>query len=195
LHSPLIIYQQRIEEFTTEINGLRKQLAWIPWLRLGSFILTGVAIYLVVRYPGVLFVLAAIIAFTGFLAAGWYDSRLKRRIDSLQQLIRINLQEINAIDGDYSVFHPGNEFVDQDHPYTHDLDIFGAGSLFQYVNRTATVFGKERLARYLSHAIEYKDSITERQQAIEEFAAMLEFRQDLQQIFIDTQTSSSDLSS
>lgn len=193
MSSPGSIYQQRIGEFNSEIAQLRKPLQWIPWMRLILFILTGFSIFYAVEFPGALFVIAAILMFTGFLLAGWYDSKLKNEIHRFQQLIKINEQEIKALQNDYSTFDPGNEFIDQDHPYTHDLDIFGIGSLFQYINRTSTIFGKERLVDYFSNAFQYRDEIPERQQAIAELAANIEFRQQLQLIFQDQNTSPDDL--
>ena len=186
-------YQQRIGTFNSEIAQLRKPLQWIPWSRLLLFILTGFSIFYAVKFPGALFVVAAILLFTGFLLAGWYDSKLKKRIHWFQQMVKINELEIKALQGDYAAFDPGNEFINQDHPYTHDLDIFGAGSLFQYINRTATIFGKERLADYFGNAFNYSDEILARQQSITELSANIEFRQTLQLIFMDQDTSREDL--
>ncbi|MCX6269239.1 MAG: hypothetical protein NTW16_18125 [Bacteroidetes bacterium] len=193
MNSQESIYRRRIGGFTSETEQLRKPLRWIPWLRLSLFILTGFSIFYAVKFPGTLFVITAVLAFAGFLAAGWYDSRLKRAIHKLQQLIRINEQEIKALHGDYTEFDPGNEFVSQDHPYTHDLDIFGSGSLYQCVNRTSTIFGKERLTDYFNNAYQYRNEIPARQQAIMELSANVEFRQLLRLIFIDQVTSRDDL--
>ncbi|MCX6305002.1 MAG: hypothetical protein NT040_08540 [Bacteroidetes bacterium] len=191
--SPHVTYQQRIGEFTSGIERFRKPLWWIPWLRLLLFILSGFSVFYAVKYPGVLFVVAAVVAFCGFLLAGWYDNQLKTAIKRLENLVVINEQEIGSIGGNWSGFEPGNRFINQDHPYTHDLDIFGTGSLFQYVNRTSTVFGMERLADYFSNAFEYRDEILPRQKAVSELAANVEFRQQLQLIFHGQETSRNDL--
>ena len=193
MNSILSIYKQRIAGFSAGIDHLRQPLRWIPWLRLLLFILTGFSVFYAVKFPGPMFVVAAIMLFSGFLVAGWFDSRLKKGILRFQQMIRINEREINSLKGDYSAFDPGNEFVNQDHPYTHDLDIFGNGSLFQYLNRTSTVFGKEQLADYFSNAYHYREEILPRQQAIAELSANMEFRQKLQLIFTDHNTSRTDL--
>jgi hypothetical protein len=193
MNSPVLIYNQGIEAYSSEIGRLRKPLQWIPWLRLLLFVLTGFSIFYAVKFPGVIFILAALISFAGFLAAGWYDSRVKSKIKRLEKLISINRQELVALGGDYSGFDPGSEFVNQDHPYTHDLDIFGKGSLFQYINRTSTIFGRERLADYFSNAFHYRNEILERQKAVAELSENMEFRQSLQMIFLEQVTSQSDL--
>ncbi len=193
MNSPDSIYKQRIADYSTGIARLRKPLLWIPWLRLLLFILTGLSIFYAVRFPGIRFIAGSVFCFSGYLLAGWYDSHLKKGIKRFDYLIHINQQELEMLDGDYSGFDPGNEFVNQDHPYTHDLDIFGTGSLFQYVNRASTIFGKERLAHYFSSAISYRDEIHARQQAISELSENIEFRQQLQLIFVGRETSLGDL--
>ncbi len=187
------IYMQRIAGFSAGIDRLRKPLRWIPWLRLTLFILTGFSIFYAFKFPGLFFIVSSVSFFGGFLAAGWYDTILKRKILRLQRMIKINEQELPALQHDFSAFNPGNEFVSQEHPYTFDLDIFGTGSLFQYLNRTSTVFGKEKLADYFSRAYSYRDEIRARQQAVAELAADIEFRQKLQLIFVEEQTSLVDL--
>ena len=42
----------------------------------------------------------------------------------------------------------GEEFQDDTHPYSYDLDIFGAHSLYQYINRTHTFLGRKTLAAH-----------------------------------------------
>ena len=193
MSAPLSIYQQRIGEFSARIDQLGKPLRWIPWLRLLLIIITGFSIFYAVKFPGALFVVVSVLAFSGFLFAGWYDARLKRKMIHLNKLIRINTRETEVLNGNYSTLDSGNEFVNEDHPYTHDLDIFGMGSLFQYINRTSTIFGKERLADYFNSAFQYRDEIPERQKAVEELAGNIEFRQRLQLIFQDQETSRRDL--
>jgi hypothetical protein len=188
-----LIYQQRIGGYTSKIEQLRKPLSWIPWVRLFMFILSGLSVYYSFKYPGALYVVASVVAFACFLFAGWYDSYLKKEIKRLSHLITINEQEIKVIGGDWSGNDPGTGFINPDHPYSHDLDIFGIGSLFQYVNRSSTVFGRERLADYFSNAFHYSAELKDRQQAIAELAANIEFRQNLQLIFMDQDTSQSDL--
>jgi hypothetical protein len=122
--------------------------------------------------------LLAILIFTGLL-----DTVLNRKIRQCNCLIDINQMEINALHYDYSAFDPGSEFVNHDHPYTHDLDLFGKNSLFQCINRTATIFGKNRLADYFINAYQFKDNIPKRQAAIRELSGNLDFRQKIRLIF------------
>lgn len=71
----------------------------------------------------------------------------------------------------------GKEYIDPSHLYTFDLDIFGEHSLFQYINRTSTPIGKQRLANWFNAHLEEKEAIEQRQEAIRELSSELEFRQ------------------
>ena len=193
MSSPGSIYRQRITDFSAFIARLTKPLRWIPWIRFSLFLIAGFALYHAVKNHSAWLSAGAALAFSGFLLAGWYDYLLKSRIRRLELLVLINRQEIAALEGDISLFDPGNRFMDSGHPYTRDLDVFGPSSLFQLVNRTATIFGTERLADYFSSAYEYREEIMERQHAVAEFACNIEFRQQLQLIFREQETSHNDL--
>jgi len=73
----------------------------------------------------------------------------------------------------------GAEFLDVDHPYAADLDIFGRGSLFERLCTARTRAGEETLAAWLLEP----DSlalILERQAAITELRPRLDLREDLE---------------
>ena len=97
-----------------------------------------------------------------------------------ENLLRINEHEAKSLTGDVSGFANGSEFIDPHHPYTHDLDIFGDGSLFQSVSRCNTIRGKQRMASRLSDALLDYEEILENQIAIKELAQKTEFRQHFQ---------------
>jgi hypothetical protein len=60
--------------------------------------------------------------------------------------------------------------VNSNHPYGHDLGIFGNNSLFQKINRCQTIFGKNKLAFYLANPLLIKEAILERQKGIKELS-------------------------
>ena len=190
---PAAFYQQRIGHYRMQQDQLRRKLRIIPWSRLGLFALVILGVLLFTNNGEIIYIIASIAFFAGFLAAGLYDFRVKRKISDLEILEKINLQEIKAIGGDYTAFDPGIEFANEGHPYAHDLDIFGHGSLFQYVNRTSTIYGKQRLAKYFDHAFQFRNDIAARQQAVGELAKKIEFRQQLQSIFYEKNTLEQDL--
>ena len=72
----------------------------------------------------------------------------------------------------------GGRFLDDDHPYARDLDLFGAGSLFQLVNTCQTMTGEETLARWLLGAAD-PDTIRARQAAVADMSDRAQLREDL----------------
>jgi len=193
MNEPVSFYQQRIHHYQEQESVLRRKLQFIPWMRLVLFAMSIAGVLLFTGNGDPVSLIGSIAVFVVFLTAGWYDFRIKRKIKNLEILEKINLQEIAAIGGNYTAFDPGNEFQDEDHPYTHDLDIFGPGSLFQYVNRTSTIYGRKRLAEYFVHSFQFRDEIEARQQAVTELAGKIELRQQLQSIFYEKITSEQDL--
>ncbi len=190
---PSLIYLQRISDYQQETVRIRSKLQFIPWFRLLTFLILILSGWFFIKTTAPGFIISLIVSLGAFLAAGGYDYFLKQKIKKLDTFSGINQNEINAIQGDYSVFDPGNEFKSEDHPYSNDLDIFGSGSLFQFVNRTSTEFGKKRLAEYLGNAFRFHDEMIPRQQAIRELSGMIDLRQELQAIFSEGNTRESEL--
>lgn len=57
--------------------------------------------------------------------------------------------ELAALNHEFGAFADGAEFLHVLHRYALDLDVFGPGSLFQFINRTVTAPGRVRLAAAL----------------------------------------------
>lgn len=97
----------------------------------------------------------------------------KRRLEI--RLFLIN-REIKALQHEYLELPDGNEFIDPHHPYSYDLDIFGKGSLYQYINRTTTDGGSWFLFHWLTHPEKEIDAILDRQQSVKEISPFREWR-------------------
>lgn len=170
-------YRSIAEKAKQELNKVQQQIYRIGTLRLLLFC-AGVAgiIYFWAESWAVLGGIA-LVTLLPFVLLIRYHERLFRRKDYLEKEMEINGQELAALDYDTSAFEDGEEYVDPAHLYTYDLDVFGPHSLFQYINRTCTQPGKERLAGWLNKHLEKKEEIQRRQEAVQELAPELEFRQ------------------
>ena len=113
---------------------------------------------------------------------------LKRHTTFLKE---INEFEVFKLENKLSDFPTGQTFINRDHPYVSDLDIFGPHSLFQLLNRTTTESGNLCLAEWLSESAS-KDVILERQQAIKELTPKLDWRQHFQALGMHFKNSKSD---
>jgi len=72
----------------------------------------------------------------------------------------------------------GLRFLDGDHPYSRDLDLFGTGCLFELLCTARTTMGEEILADWLRVPASLEE-IRARHAAVEELRTRLEFREEL----------------
>ena len=78
----------------------------------------------------------------------------------------------------------GLEYLDLEHPYAADLDIFGAGSLFERLCTARTRAGEETLASWLLKPAT-PATIRERHEAVAELRPRLDLREDLELLGVD----------
>lgn len=176
-------YEQQIKSIETDREKLLRKSGYLPAIRFISFLLAVIMFYKYLIVSDLIFVYLSMGSLIGFFLLTWRDSRLKGKIERCDQLMQICRNEISSISGDYSPFDPGEEYIDPEHSYSYDLDIFGNNSLFHCINRSVTIFGKNRLAEYLKNAFLFKDQIIGRQKAIAELSADPDFRQQMQLVF------------
>jgi hypothetical protein len=72
----------------------------------------------------------------------------------------------------------GDRFRDETHPYAGDLDLFGAGSLFELLCTARTRSGEKTLASWLLQAAA-PEEVRARQAAVAELRPLLDLREDL----------------
>ena len=105
-----------------------------------------------------------------------FDISNIRKTEHLEALRAYYIKEVEALDDNFSSFDDGSCYTDPSHPFSFDLDIFGAGSLFQRICRCVTPGGRLALAGSVSVLPKDKNTILRRQEAISELAAMEEWR-------------------
>ena len=172
------IYNDRLHEIRQSIRILSRLIGTISLLRLGS---AAAAIYFLVRgirTENTLFFGAALLMGICFL---WLVGLHNRRNNSrkiLRELESLNETELDCLEHRFGNLPDGAMYADRSHPWSHDLDIFGEGSLFQYMNRTATLKGSELLARQLTTEPEGPAEIRLRQEIHRDLSDRIGFRQD-----------------
>lgn len=98
-------------------------------------------------------------------------------IKDKEDLRSVYRKELSYLDGDFSCFPTGEEYVDPHHAFTFDMDIFGHGSLFNRIDRTITSGGSDFLARELAETrLRTVNEIAERREAVAELAGREELR-------------------
>ena len=103
-------------------------------------------------------------------------------------LKQLNQEELKRVEGDFTEFYQGNEYEDQKHFYSRDLDIFGSNSLFQLVVRSRLKHTRDLAAQWLLNHAE-KNVIIDRQQAIAELGNEVDWRQEFTALGMQTDNS------
>ncbi|MGZ5304386.1 MAG: hypothetical protein ACXWDO_09760, partial [Bacteroidia bacterium] len=85
-------------------------------------------------------------------------------------------EEIQRLDRNFDGLDAGKDFIDGEHFYTSDLDIFGEGSIYQYISRAKTISGRQKLANWF-RALPSNEEIIDRQSAVKELSGLPEWRQ------------------
>ena len=93
-------------------------------------------------------------------------------------LENVNRNEINSLSGDLSPFNNGSIWINSDHDFSNDIDLFGQDSLFHFLNRTVTGYGRDTLALWLARPYKISAEIRQRQETISELSAKLDWRQE-----------------
>lgn len=169
-------YTERLSLTAGQLQQVKKQIFRISMLRLALFIAGIAGLYFFFNQTTLLIICICLTFLPLFILVKIHN-RFFIRKEWLETQARIIQEELQALSGDYSSFEDGKEYVNPEHPYSFDLDIFGRRSLFQSINRTCTFFGKVRLAEWLQNHLHKKTSIEKRQEMIREISEHTLFRE------------------
>lgn len=169
-------YTERLSLTKGQLQQVKKQIFRISMLRLALFIAGIAGLYFFYNQTTLLIVCICLTFLPLFILVKIHN-RFFIRKEWLETQARIIQEELQALSGDYSSFEDGKEYVNPEHPYSFDLDIFGRRSLFQSINRTCTFFGKARLAKWLQNHLHEKTSIEKRQEMVREISEHTLFRE------------------
>ena len=174
MSKPLSFYQEQKSKFEQQRDQLRKKSNLYSILRILLFLIVLPAAYFSYDETRLFFGVLAT-GFTGFMIMVIKHQSLRTQRILSEHLIAINAIEIDALNGKYDSLPAGSEFTDPHHYFSNDVDLFGNGSFFQYINRTATSSGRRSLAKILtSNDIE---DIVAKQEVIKELSEMPQWRQ------------------
>lgn len=171
------LYSGRREHFLQMHEADRNRMLLLSILRLIVFvggIIASVLIFRIGNIAGFTSLFLSIVIF-GILLKRYSLRAWSKSYNS--NMIRINKDDLNSVDEDYSGFESGQRYTDPSHSFSHDLDLFGKGSLFQSINRTTTERGMDLLASWLKDPFRISDQFSERKESISELSDELEWRQ------------------
>jgi DNA mismatch repair ATPase MutS len=174
---PALTYQQRIDLFSKQLAQTEGHLKNLSVARLVCFV--GISFtgwqYVATSFEliWILFVAALVIAFIASLV---FYQKGKDGQALLQAIVKLNQKELKVVTLQIADFEDGEEFINDQHDFSGDLDVFGPSSLFQYLNRTGTYTGKQHLAATLQAPLMEPAKILAVQDAVK-VSGEIDFRQ------------------
>jgi hypothetical protein len=175
---PLAEYERRLSSHRKELDELESWRIRIENIQIGLVSLAVVTALLALVWKAfsilwLLVPIAAIVVFAVVLERMARRRMRSRRIVAFYELVLGRIQDRWPGKGE-----TGDRFLDPLHPYARDLDLFGQGSLFEYLSTARTRGGEETLARWLLSPSEPQD-LKIRHEAVRELAPELDLREHL----------------
>ncbi len=118
-----------------------------------------------------------VLAFVALLIVHERARRARRKAERAAEFYRKGLARLD--DRWAGSGEPGSRFLNPEHPYAADLDVFGTGSLFERLCTARTRSGEEALAGWLLGPAT-PEEIHKRHAAIDELRCRLDLREDLE---------------
>ena len=152
----------------------------IGWVRVAAFAAAGLGIYYFLsrsELVGALAVLGGL--YLVFLGLVRWHGQVGYQREHHRLLAQLNRDEQARLAGQLVGFDPGLRYLTAAHPYAADLDVFGAHSLYQLLNRATSRLGQDWLAGWLL-APTSPEALPGRQAAVAELAPDLAWQQQWQ---------------
>lgn len=180
--SPEIQYEKRRDNYKKSIEVLSKKVNVISISR-GIIFFGGIAIailfYVRKQFNSIPLTLLTTILIFIFLIA--IHEKLKEQKKYTEILYEINDNSLKRLNGKWKDFKDsGEEFKNENHRYSEDLDIFGRGSLFQLVNTSNTFIGRRKLVELFTEPLKKAAEVYRNQNAIEVLSQKINWRQRFQ---------------
>ena len=172
-------YSRRLAERTRE----RDRWSWwdrrLADVRLAAFL--GIVIGGVWLYQGgraaAIWLGASVALFAMLVVA---NEPIRRRAGRARRAVEFYARGLARIEGRWAgTGVSGLEYLDLEHPYAADLDLFGRGSMFERLCTARTRSGEAVLASWLLEPAD-PATISERHQAVDELRPRLDLREDLE---------------
>jgi len=172
-------YTNREKHYNNLLKKQSQTIGFISLLRLIVFISgLGFTIFFFMQAAYYLSLIVLITASLAFISLAIKHNKIKHNKIRCTILCAINENSLKRLNNNWKDFSDnGEDFIDEDHNYSKDLDIFGDSSLFQWINTCITYLGRQKLKDTLSKPIYKIDEIHKRQDAIKELGENISWTQ------------------
>lgn len=176
--APHTVYRRRQAEFAQKRDVLRTADRRLSLLRAGLFVV-GFGLLVLSLQTGEFAWWWCLLPAAGFFAAVVKHELVSRELERCERGESYHSENLGRLEHRWhGVGAAGERYVDEQHPYECDLDLFGKGSLFQLLCRARTRLGEDVLADWLRSAAT-PSAIEFRQRAISELRERVDLREAL----------------
>jgi DNA mismatch repair ATPase MutS len=171
------LYRGETDKYNILHQSAQGQIRILSLSRLAVFV-AGIAVSIFLFGKGVLpGILSMVFFITIFVLVIIRFSKAEWTARYYSNMSGINSKELASLNGDTSLFNGGEELINPQHDFSHDIDLFGQKSLFQYLNRTCTVKGNDILAGWLNDPLSVAGAYRKRAEAVKELSNDTGWRQ------------------
>lgn len=165
-------YINRKKHFESLLKRQNQTISFISLLRFVIFVSgIGFTIFFYLKDAYYLSLSVLVTASIAFILFAIRHGKVKHNKIRCAILREVNENSIKRVNNNWKDFSDsGEDFLDEDHNYSKDLDIFGENSLFQWINTSITYIGRQRLKDSLSSPKYTAEEIYKRQEAIKELS-------------------------
>ena len=172
------VYDRRLGARRAELSALGRTDTRLALIRLFVF-LTGLALIWPVLMTRTLSWAWMALPVAAFVAVAWLHDGVIRRRTAMRRAVGFYEAGLARLEERWAGSGlSGGEFLDPEHPYADDLDLFGRGSVFELLCTARTRAGERTLARWLLVPAE-ADEVRRRQEAVRELRGALDLREEL----------------
>jgi len=178
MEKPREIYTQLLDERRREVAVREQRHVALGYLRLG-IVLAGLAVVWISLETHAVSVAWVAIPILAFFATIVIHEKLLGVLELRRRAVRFFERSLERLDGNWAGRgESGAAYLDAEHLYAQDLDIFGKGSLFELLCTARTHIGEETLAGWLLRPAD-PETVRERQQAVDELRSRVDLREAL----------------
>jgi hypothetical protein len=177
MESPGVMYRRRLGETRAALEREERRHRWLGWAKVAVFIAAAIAAVAMLHTPRLMVWLLIPVAV--FVALIVVHDRVIRRLEKRTRVTDFYARGLARVDDTWAgTGETGERFLEAAHPYARDLDLFGHGSLFEFLSTARTRAGEEALAHWLLHAAA-PEEVRARQEAIAETRDRVAMREQL----------------
>ena len=178
MDKPRAIYNELLEKRRRDVAVREQRHRALGYLQLGVA-LAGLAIVWIALETHAVAITWVALPIAAFAAAIVIHAKLLGVLELRRRAVRFFERALERLDGNWAgTGESGTVYLKTEHLYAEDLDLFGKGSLFELLCTARTHIGEETLAGWLLQPAD-RETVRERQQAVEELRSRVDLREDL----------------